>query len=89
MMKSVAKEHQGEFPYRLNQALVAIFWMYVVYSMAYWGLSVYYWYLFGGLTFAFTRIYFSEDTEDSINHHATGGRQQPESWKYWNWRAGR
>ena len=61
IMKSVGEERHGEFPYRLNQALVAVFWMYVVFSMAYWGLSVYYWYLFGGLTVAFSRIYFSED----------------------------
>ncbi|RCU45154.1 hypothetical protein DU002_17145 [Corallincola holothuriorum] len=30
-------------------AMTACFWMYVVYSINYWGLSVYYWYLFGGL----------------------------------------
>lgn len=63
IMKTYVKDRQDEFPYRLNQALIAVFWMYVVFSMAYWGLSVYYWYLFGGLTFAFTRIYFSNDTQ--------------------------
>lgn len=39
---------------RLNQALVAVFWMYVVYSSNYWGLSQYYWYLFAGLTIVFS-----------------------------------
>ncbi|GAA5218531.1 O-antigen ligase family protein [Corallincola platygyrae] len=33
----------------LSNAMRACFWMYVVYSINYWGLSVYYWYLFGGL----------------------------------------
>ncbi|TCI04441.1 hypothetical protein EZV61_00240 [Corallincola luteus] len=34
---------------QLSKAMRACFWMYVVYSINYWGLSVYYWYLFGGL----------------------------------------
>src|SRR5690554_77525 len=41
------------FYVRLNKAIVALFWMYAVYSMNYWGLSVYYWYLLGGLSIAF------------------------------------
>jgi len=73
IMNSAGKEHHGQFPYRLNQALVAVFWMYVIYSMAYWGLSVYYWYLFGGLTFAFTRTYFSEGTGEAPAIMQPGG----------------
>jgi len=34
----------------LRSALIAVFWMYAVYSINYWGLSQYYWYLFAGLT---------------------------------------
>jgi len=30
--------------------------MYAVYSINYWGLSQYYWYLFGGLVIAFGRL---------------------------------
>ena len=41
---------------RLNQALIAVFWMYVVYSTNYWGLSQYYWYLFAGLTIVLSRL---------------------------------
>lgn len=39
---------------RLNKSLVAVFWMYVVYSTNYWGLSQYYWYLFAGLVIVFS-----------------------------------
>lgn len=41
---------------RLNKAMIAVFWMYLVYSINYWGLSQYYWYLFGGLAIAFGRL---------------------------------
>jgi O-antigen ligase len=61
IMLSVGAEHRRAFAFRLNQALVAVFWMYVFFSITYWGLSVYYWYLFGGLTLAFSRIYFSKE----------------------------
>lgn len=50
------------FFYRLNQALVAVFWMYVVYSTNYWGLSQYYWYLFAGLVIVFSNR-LSEQSE--------------------------
>ena len=40
----------------LNRAMIAVFWMYAVYSLNYWGLSQYYWYLFAGLTIAFRRL---------------------------------
>ncbi|MCR8915818.1 hypothetical protein FDP08_03425 [Marinobacter panjinensis] len=45
-----------DFYYRLNKVLIAVFWMYAVYSINYWGLSQYYWYLFGGLVIAFGRL---------------------------------
>ncbi len=45
-----------KFYQRLNLALTTVFWMYTVYSINYYGLSVYYWYLFGGLVIAFGRI---------------------------------
>ncbi|QIT56563.1 hypothetical protein HC341_16000 [Aquisalimonas sp. 2447] len=43
------------FHYRLNQALLAVFVMYAVYSINYFGLSQEYWYLFGGICIAFSR----------------------------------
>lgn len=45
---------------RLNTAMIAVFWMYAVYSINYWGLSQYYWYLFAGLAIAFGRLLYSE-----------------------------
>lgn len=43
------------FHYRLNQALLAVFVMYVIYSVNYFGLSQEYWYIYGGLCVAFSR----------------------------------
>lgn len=63
---------------RLNKVLLCVFWMYVVYSINYWGLSQYYWYLFAGLVIAFGRLIPSPDNverseglngEDETNHH--------------------
>jgi len=45
-----------DFYARLNKALIALFWMYAVYSINYWGLSQYYWYLFAGLVIAFSNL---------------------------------
>lgn len=49
-------ESASRFYWNLNRALIALFWMYAVYSLNYWGLSQYYWYLFGGLAIAFGQI---------------------------------
>ena len=43
------------FKYRLNKALLAVFWIYGVYSINYYGLSQEYWYLYGGICVAFAR----------------------------------
>lgn len=40
----------------LNKAFLALFWMYAVYSLNYWGLSQYYWYFFGGLVVVYGRL---------------------------------
>jgi len=53
---SSINQQNFEFYQRLNLALTTVFWMYVVYSINYFGLSVYYWYLFGGLVIAFGRV---------------------------------
>ncbi len=45
----------SSFQIRLNMALLAVFWIYAVYSLNYFGLSQEYWYLFGGLCVAFAR----------------------------------
>lgn len=41
---------------RLVKTLTTVFILYAVYSFNYWGLSQYYWYLFGGLVFSFYRL---------------------------------
>lgn len=59
---------QHHFYSRLNMALVAVFWMYAVYSFNYYGLSVYYWYLFAGIAIVFGRIMDFHLTEkNSLN----------------------
>lgn len=47
---------RNPFLENLNRVLLAVFWMYVVYSLNYYGLSQYYWYLLGGMTIAFGRV---------------------------------
>ena len=50
-------EHEFDpFYVNLNKAMTAVFWMYVVYSSNYWGLSQYYWYLFAGAVVVFHRL---------------------------------
>ena len=49
-------ERLGSFYFSLNKALIAVFWMYAVYSFNYWGLSQYYWYLFAGAVVVFHRL---------------------------------
>lgn len=51
-------EGVGTFYVNLNKALIALFWMYAVYSLNYWGLSQYYWYLFAGAVVVFHRLLF-------------------------------
>lgn len=41
---------------RMHAAIMTLFWMYVVYSINYWGLSQSYWYLLAGLVVAYLRI---------------------------------
>ena len=43
------------FYHNLYRAFIALFWMYAVYSINYYGLSQYYWYLFGGFVIVFAR----------------------------------
>src|SRR5690554_2285198 len=53
---SKVREGADDFYTRLNKALITLFWMYAVYSINYWGLSQYYWYLFAGLVIAFSNF---------------------------------
>lgn len=60
-----------DFYKNLNKSLVAVFWMYVVYSTNYWGLSQYYWYLFAGLVIVFSsrlQEQFSVSSESKVTN---------------------
>lgn len=58
---------------RLNKCLIAVFWMYAVYSMNYWGLSQYYWYLLGGTVIAFGRLV---EWEHSTSSESSRGSEE-------------
>lgn len=50
------KGKEALFLQRINKCIVSLIFMYAVYSINYYGLSQYYWYLLGGLTIASGRI---------------------------------
>jgi len=54
--KRIAEHGSNTFYVNLNKAMTAVFWMYAVYSLNYWGLSQYYWYLFAGAVVVFHRL---------------------------------
>lgn len=56
LMNDPERADLPDFYKNLNTTLICVFWMFVVYSLNYWGLSQYYWYLFGGLILAFSRL---------------------------------
>ncbi len=60
-LEKIQLSDEKTFVWRLNTSLKTVFWMYVVYSVNYFGLSTYYWYMFAGLTISFSRIYFQDD----------------------------
>lgn len=60
MLGKLAQQKNVTFWRDLNSTLISVFWMYIVYSVNYFGLSQYYWYLFGGLVVAVARIYEKE-----------------------------
>jgi O-antigen ligase/polysaccharide polymerase Wzy-like membrane protein len=62
----MTSESANRFYWNLNRALIALFWMYAVYSLNYWGLSQYYWYLFGGLAIAFGQIVSREVSNEEV-----------------------
>src|SRR5690554_1324856 len=68
-----------DFYARLNKALMILFWMYAVYSINYWGLSQYYWYLFAGLVIAFSNLALKSvaekpDDDSSLEPHRYDSR---------------
>ncbi|WP_405420038.1 O-antigen ligase family protein [Marinobacter flavimaris] len=63
IIKDLENNPDNAFYHNLNKALIAVFWMYAVYSLNYWGLSQYYWYLFGGMAIAFGHVLSHEISE--------------------------
>ncbi|WP_369601997.1 O-antigen ligase family protein [Hahella sp. SMD15-11] len=59
---------------RMPQVFQAVFWMYVVYSSNYWGLSQYYWYFFGGLILAYANVVQNQVTGKSQNAEEADNR---------------
>jgi putative inorganic carbon (HCO3(-)) transporter len=49
-------EHVDEFYKATCKILKIVFWMFIVYSINYWGLTQYYWYNLAGLTIAFAYL---------------------------------
>lgn len=66
----------SNFHFRLNLALITVFWMYVFYSYNYFGLSQEYWYLFAGLCVAFSRSIQRNLDDDARPAPATEARPQ-------------
>ena len=64
-----AGDGMPQFYVNLNTALVCVFWMFAAYSLNYWGLSQYYWYLFGGLVLAFCRLVQNYKVVDDQNQN--------------------
>jgi len=56
ILLSVDKKDPPVIFVNLNNVFTAIFWMYILYSLNYWGLSQYYWYLLGGMVIAYGRL---------------------------------
>ena len=56
LMRDPERADLPDFYKNLNTTLLCVFWMFCVYSLNYWGLSQYYWYLFGGLILSFARL---------------------------------
>lgn len=64
-----------DFLFGLNKAFLALFWMYAIYSLNYWGLSQYYWYLFGGFVLVYGRLL--EKRLDHVNGNSAEPVQSP------------
>jgi O-antigen ligase len=73
LLVNVARGGELSFYRRLNQAMITVFWMYVVYSTNYWGLSQYYWYLFAGLCIVFSNR-LVERLQSSESEHTLSSR---------------
>ncbi len=69
--RRITEHNPSRFYVNLNKAMTAVFWMYAVYSLNYWGVSQYYWYLFAGAVVVFNRL--------TLLNHAAREPVKPES----------
>lgn len=65
-LQSFANIDSDDDAQRIHKTLNAMFWIFVFYSINYWGLSQFYWYFLGGLSFAAANIFLPEKTQESI-----------------------
>ncbi len=70
LMKDADSAGSTDFFDRLHQTLIVIFWMYVVFSLNYWGVTQYYWYLFAGIAIVFERLVH-------LRHRAVSAEARP------------
>ena len=89
IIKNMEDNPENAFYLNLNRALIALFWMYAIYSLNYWGLSQYYWYLFGGMAIAFGHVLRQETAAQESDSVITSDEQEKYSlaWRVRN-RAG-
>jgi len=73
---------QYHFYSRLNMAMIAVFSMYAVYSVNYFGLSQYYWYLFGGMAIVFGRLIDEKIAAYQPVAEKIQSKEKPETAKY-------
>ncbi|RUA15287.1 MAG: hypothetical protein DSY83_07855 [Flavobacteriia bacterium] len=82
----IAKAHHSinlQFYQNLSKALIAVFWMYVVYSTNYWGLSQYYWYLFAGVMIVFSKLLTEKLTATEDGSDKSEQLHQPRFGQVW------
>jgi hypothetical protein len=86
IIKELVDSKENEFYRNLNKALIAVFWMYAVYSLNYWGLSQYYWYLFGGMAIAFGTVLSREMVvaDDNLTENSTPKQKYSLAWSLRN-----
>ncbi len=69
------REGNSEYFTRLNRALFVVFWMYVVFSVNYFGLSQDYWYIFCGICVVFGFI-TQHEVQEKLDARARLARPQ-------------
>ncbi|TGN41522.1 O-antigen ligase family protein [Marinobacter confluentis] len=83
VLKNAKLSNTLRFYQNLNKALIALFWMYVVYSTNYWGLSQYYWYLYAGIMIVFSKRLSEKLKATESDPHKCEELSQPRFGRIW------